>query len=247
MKRSSDLALENFGSAAAESAFRHEKIHRRGFAVLRVQNTDGAYRTILSGRIWQSSQQERRELVLLASELLRELLPSAVSRVLIAGIGNPDIACDALGPRFCRRILVTGEDSGIGVHTFVCTPSVPARTGFDTALLLRSLADGLHPDAMIACDSLAAASREHLSTVIQIGTGGISPGSAMTHTTGEISSRTMPCPVVTIGVPAAVSTEVLTGEDESEPLLVTCADSDVITDCYASILAGAVNACLFGK
>ena len=48
-------------------------------------------------------------------------------------------------------------------------------------------------------------------------------------------------------LPAFAGTEVLTEEDETEPLLVTRADSDVITDCYASILAGAINACLFGK
>ena len=112
---------------------------------------------------------------------------------------------------------------------------------------VRALADLLCPDLIITADALAARSRERLHTVIQITDTGITPGSALSHTNEEISRRTMPCPVLSIGIPTVISTAALTGEDETEPMFVTRADSDRITDRCASVLAGAVNAAVFGK
>ena len=75
---------------------------------------------------------------------------------------------------------------------------------------------------------------------------GITPGSALSHTKSAISSETMPCPVVTVGVPTVISTSSM-ADDSGEPLLVTRAQSDIITDCYASIIAAAVNSVIYGK
>jgi spore protease len=129
---------------------------------------------------------------------------------------------------------------------YVICPMTEAKTGIDTAVYIRAIAEAVHPEVIIAADALCAKSRERLQTVIQISDCGITPGSALSRTKGEISSSTMPCPVVTIGVPTVISTESMDG-DAGEPLLVTRAESDLITDCYSSIIAGGIHSAIYGK
>lgn len=248
MQRHSDLAVEHFGFAAPAHAVPIGESIRSGFPVLTSFLPDGCYHTVVSGRIWLESAEVRRRLVRVCAAILREMTGEC-RRVLFAGIGNPDIPSDALGAKACSRILVTGESSDTP-SVFAVQPGTASRTGIDTAAVIRCIAAEIRPDVIIAADALAAKSRSRLQTVLQITDTGITPGSAIAHTAQEISRRTMPCPVLSIGVPTVISSAALTESDENpddEPLLVTRADSDIITDCWASVISGAVNAAVFGK
>lgn len=241
-RRTSDLADENFGFAAPAEGTKVSRRASWGFPVAVSETPSGSYRTIISGRIWESDSMTRRSLVRAAAECISEYAGHR-RRCLVCGIGNPDIPADALGTLVCSRVAA-GHDSPSPIFT-VC-PMTQSRTGIDTAVFIRAIADAVHPDLIIACDALCAKSRERLQTVIQISDCGITPGSALSRTKGEISSATMPCPVVTVGVPTVISTASMDpGTDE--PLLVTRAESDIITDCYASVIAGSINLALFGK
>lgn len=241
-QRLSDLAVENFGFALpAHSSVVTEKT-QNGFTILHAQHEAGEYHTVVSGKIWQESSDVRRKLLNAVADILREKIGKS-SRVLFCGIGNPAVPSDSLGAKIAGKLIVTGE-----AHTpsvFAIRPSIPAHTGIDTADFLRCIAEMLSPDVIIAADALAARSRERLQTVIQIADA-LTPGSALAHTSGEISGRTMPCPVISIGVPTVISTAALS-ESDDEPLLMTRAESDIITDCYASVIGGAINSALFGK
>jgi len=242
IRRTSDLADENFGFAAPAEG---TKISRRaswGFPVGVFETASGSYRTIVSGRIWESDSMTRRSLVRAAAECIGEYAGHR-RRCLVCGIGNPDIPADALGTLICSRVAAA-HNSPAPIFT-VC-PMTQSRTGIDTAVFIRAIADAVHPDLIIACDALCAKSRERLQTVIQISDCGITPGSALSRTNGEISSATMPCPVITIGVPTVISTASM-DPCTDEPLLVTRTESDIITDCYATVIAGAINLALFGK
>lgn len=245
MKRHSDLAVEHFGFSSPSHAEPFRETITDIFPVLTASLPEGCYHTVISGKIWLESAEVRRRFVRAAAEVFDEILPSR-RRILFAGIGNADIPSDALGAKVCRRILVTGE-SAVPPSVFAVQPGTQSRTGIDTARIIRCIADEIRPDVILVTDALAAKSPERLHTVLQISDAGIIPGSAASHTAEEISSRTMPCPVISLGVPTVISTAALIGEAEEEPLFVTRADSDIITDCWASIIGGIVNTAVFGK
>lgn len=245
MTRQSDLALEHFGFAEPVHAMQTHKIVRDDFHIASATLPNGLYHTILAGRIWLETAEFRRRLAHVTADLLYNMMGSCC-RILVAGIGNPDVPSDALGNRACRRILVTGESSE-SPSLFAIQPGTSSRTGFDTAILLRCIANEIHPDVLIVTDALAAKSRTRLQTVLQISDAGLAPGSAIAHTAEEISRHTMPCPVISIGVPTVISTASLCKSEEEEPLLVTRADSDIITDCWASVIGHAINIAVFGK
>lgn len=241
-KRTSDLAVENFGFASPLSGTEVFQSESHGYPVLSSAVSKGTYRTVVCGKIWEADSSERRALVRASSSVLSSLTGKQ-NRWLIAGIGNPDVPSDALGSKICRRILVSRKAS---CEVFTVCPMTEARTGIDTAIFIRAIADAVHPDIIIAADALCAKSKERLQTVIQFSDCGITPGSALSHTNGAVSTETMPCPVVTVGVPTVISTSSM-ADDSGEALLVTRAQSDIITDCYASIIAAAVNSVIYGK
>lgn len=246
-KKSSDLAVENFGFAAPLHSDTVTEAVRYGFLVIRASLTDGEYHTIVSGRIWHSDVSLRRKLSSLTADILREMIGNP-QRILFCGIGNSEIPSDALGAKVAAHLIVTGETPPAGKPSvFAIRPGIIAQTGIDTSVYLRCVADEIKPDLIIIADSLAARTRERLQTVIQISDSGLTPGSALARTSGEISSHTMPCPVISIGVPTVISTAALSDKAEDEPLLVTRADSDIVTDCYASIISSALNSAIFGK
>lgn len=246
-KRSSDLAVENFGFAAPLHSDTVTETVRDGFSIIHASLPEGEYHTIVCGKIWRSQASLRRRLSSLTADILRETIGNP-KRILFCGIGNPEIPSDALGAKIADRLIVTGETPPPGSPSvFAIKPGIAAQTGIDTSVYLRCVADVIKPDMIIVADSLAARTRERLQTVIQISDSGLTPGSALSHTSGEISRRTMPCPVLSIGVPTVISTAALSDEAEDEPLLVTRADSDIVTDCYASILSSALNSAIFGK
>lgn len=240
--RISDLAAEDFGFSAPVTGMKTSHSTSYGFPVMTSELSGGTYHTVVCGRIWEGDAMTRRALVQALAAQIGSFTKNR-RRCLIAGIGNPDIPADALGSKICRRIIASHDSPS---PVFVICPMTEARTGIDTAVYVRAIADAIHPDIIIAADALCARSRERLQTVVQISDCGITPGSALARTKGEISAATMPCPVVTIGVPTVISTASMDPEDD-EPLLVTRAESDIITDCYASVIAAAVNTAIFGK
>lgn len=242
MLRNSDLSVENFGLATPLHSSSATQNSIEGFNVIHSDNENGRYHTIISGKIWQATSDDRKRLLHLIAEIIRKQLSSSI-RILFCGAGNPGVSSDSLGSKIAERLIVTGEK-----HTpnlFAIRPGIPSRTGIDTAEYLRCIAEMVHPDTIIVGDSLSASSREHLQCVIQI-SDRLTPGSALAHTSGEISANTMPCPVISIGVPTVISTAVF-DSSSNETLFVTRAESDIISDCYASIIAGAINSAVFGK
>jgi len=156
------------------------------------------------------------------------------SRILCAGIGNPAVTPDSLGPR-CIANLIASPDTTPALFTL--TPDVPARTGLDTASLIRAAADLAQADCIITVDALAARSESSLASLIQITDHGTAPGSGTSESVSSaITSQTMGIPVISVGVPTVI---------ESGDLLVTPADCDFITDLFAKILSRGILCALF--
>lgn len=245
-KKTSDLAEESFGLPFPQdngfSSVREYSSH--GFTLKCASLNGYGYHTVFCGKIWTADTSKRHALCRLIAEVItgycREKKPRTV---LTVGLGSPTATADSLGPRTTERILITDSamhESGIP-KMCAMTPGVPGRTGIDTATATRAIAEQTEAELIIAVDSLSAISPDRLCTVVQITDHGVIPGSAMSHSSGEISKRTMPCPVISVGVPTVIRADLLSGSEKDRSLLVSSVDTDIAVDCYASIIGGAIN------
>jgi len=124
------------------------------------------------------------------------------SSFLVAGLGNRDITADSLGPNVAELIDI---DMDANVKPYVVIPGVMAKSGMESALIVKGVSDQVKPDVIIAIDSLAARNIKRLNRVIQIANTGINPGSGVDNHRYGINEETMGVPVIAIGVPMVVN------------------------------------------
>ena len=251
-KRKSDLAEEFFGlEPAARVHFTNTLTSEKyGFKITAASHLGYSYQTVSCGKIWLEGTEDRRRLCSLIAEIISEYRGHDRSvAILTVGLGSESVTADSLGSLAADRIAVTsGEGEKLGVSKMcVIKPGVPARTGLDTAKTVRSIAEQTEAGLIITVDSLSAISPDRLCTALQISDCGVIPGSALSHSSGEISSRTMPCPVISIGVPTVIRADLLSGNERDRGLLVSPSDIDVAVSCYASIIAGGINLAHLGN
>ncbi|MBQ2725930.1 MAG: GPR endopeptidase [Clostridia bacterium] len=199
-----------------------------GFEVFTCPENSGFCISLHTGKLQDPRKQKR------ASSALGKILAGCLTgkRILAAGIGNPLVTPDSLGPR-CISLLVPFPDTEPAL--FTTAPDIPARTGMDTALLVRGTAETARADCIITVDALAAQSEESLASAIQITDMGNTPGSGTdTAVSGEISTKTMGIPVISVGVPTVI---------DRNGLLVTNADCDSTAEIFSRVIAyGILNA-----
>ena len=255
MTRLSDCFIESREAGEAASPLRFsdpEPVWLEGFDAVRAAGERGGYHSVLCGEIWLSAPDERTRLSKALRALLsyyRRRMKSAGGSTLVAGLGTEQMAADALGPRTAARILATTaamREAGMPAICAVKT-GIPRETGMDTADLVKALAKESGADLIVTVDSLTARSRERLGTLVQVTDCGVVPGSALAHSSGEISARTMPCPVLSLGVPTVIRSDVLAGEEDADPMFVSRADTDAMVSAYARILAAAINGAFSGN
>lgn len=130
--------------------------------------------------------------------------------VLIVGLGNKTCTPDSIGPLVARKIIVTNHLYKLGLleegfrRISVIEPGVTGTTGIETQNIIKGIVNEIKPDIVIAIDSLASSSLDHVNKTIQITDAGISPGSGVGNKREEISSETLEIPVIAIGVPTVV-------------------------------------------
>ena len=220
-----DLACESV-SPAARLTEETVRIGPFPVTVTRRREEGGEHSVTLSlGRItcW-----EEGDLSPLADLLSRELRSMAASltgrpldgscRILVAGLGNPAMTPDAIGPGTVSRMTVTrhlkGYDQSLFASLGCCelsavSPDVLGQTGMEAAELVKCAVDLVHPHLVVAIDALAAADCERLSSTVQISDGGISPGAGIGNHRPAVNITTMGCPVIGIGIPTVVDSSTL--------------------------------------
>lgn len=239
-----------------------------GFSVSAADSGEGGYHSLFCGSLWLEPPGVRRRFIRALTRLLvqyrRRMGAPRSGPFLVCGVGNENAAADSLGPRAVSGVLATDplmREAGIPA---VCTvrTGVPRHTGIDTAELIGALAERTGAALIVTVDALCAKTGARLGTVAQITDCGLIPGSALRHSSGEISSRTMPCPVLSVGVPTVVRASALNREEDGgggasvpgsgaeageQPLFVTRADTDAMVACYASLIARSINAAFTGN
>lgn len=197
------------------------------------------------------------------ASMLRPLLPERGS-VLVAGLGNRVMTCDALGPLALEHLMITRHLAQAMPETFgqlrpVCAlaPGVVGTTGLESAELIRGAVKQARPSAVIAIDALAARSLERLCRTFQISDTGITPGSGACNPRQGLNEQTLGVPVIGLGVPTVVEARTLAMDlmpngrlDETNApdagMLVSPKDIDLQVAKCAKVLGYAVNLALQG-
>ena len=220
-----DLACES-PAPAAETAEETLPAGSRPVTVTRRRETDGGRSVTLTlGRITERGEGDLPVLAeLLAAELRRmaaSLLgraPDSSCRILVAGLGNPAMTPDAIGPGTVRRMTVTrhlrGYDESLFAALGCCelsaiSPGVLGQTGMESGELVKCAVSLVKPHLTVAVDALAAASCERLSSTVQINDRGVSPGAGIGNRRMAVTAETLGCPVMGVGIPTVVDSATL--------------------------------------
>lgn len=165
----------------------------------------------------------------LAQEIL-ELLPGAEQEqsILVVGLGNREVTADALGPQVVDNLFITRHIvKEYGKAAYNCErmnqisalePGVMAKTGMETAEIVKGVVAETEPDALIVIDALAARSTKRLNRTIQITNTGIQPGSGVGNHRNALTQESLGVPVIAIGIPTVVDAATIVN-DALEKLL----------------------------
>lgn len=176
---------------------------------------------------------------LLRRGLLQVLPPRG--RLLTVGLGNPDITQDSLGSA-CARLMTA--KSGTRYSLAVIETDVAAKTGLDTAGLVRAAAREFSADCVIAVDALACAEPDYIGKTVQITDAGIIPGSGTDSRNSALSRERLGIPIAALGVPTVTSLSSLTEQKRSRDYLVSTADADSLIKIWAEVIADAIECIL---
>ncbi len=176
----------------------------------------GMYITIEAPHMLEPDEDYHREISECLSEELLKMLPENKDglSVLIVGLGNREVTADALGPRVLDNLMITRHimrTYGKVAYENQCIneissiePGVMAKTGMETAEIVKGVVEETKPDVVIVVDALAARSTRRLNRTIQITNTGIQPGSGVGNHRNALTEESMGCPVFAIGVPTVV-------------------------------------------
>ena len=170
----------------------------------------------------------------------------------------------SLGPITIKKIMVTKYLKEIGllkeelrsVSSFI--PGVKGNTGLDTVEIINSLVQVSKADFIIVIDSLKTSSLKRLNKSIQLSNTGLK----IKDYDYKINSKTIGKPVISIGVPTVVDTNVIIYEslkdiiddvilknavNNNYNLMVTPKDIDFIINDLADIISYGINKVLHKK
>ncbi len=155
------------------------------------------------------------------SRELRHLLPKLQEgdTVLVAGLGNRQLSCDAVGPTAVENLLVTRHMvTGQPRHfrrllsVAAVSPGVVGQTGVETLELIAGIVHHISPAAVIVIDALCAHSHHRLCTTVQLSDTGLSPGSGVGNHRSAIDHASLGVPVIAVGIPTVIAGDTLVEE-----------------------------------
>lgn len=176
----------------------------------------GCYVTIEAPMMTEPDDNNHPEISEVIAKELIELLPErqAEKSILIVGLGNRAVTADSLGPCVTDNLLITRhivKQYGNAAYNkdkmnliSSLEPGVMAKTGMETAEIIKGVVEETRPDVLLVVDALAARSTKRLNKTIQITNTGIQPGSGVNNHRHELTKNTLNVPVIAIGVPTVV-------------------------------------------
>lgn len=236
----SGLVMEAAEQLSSKSGIKAVQKRIGGVEVTDVRVSDKAQRRIgrPAGRyITLEGGADDEGVSVLLTRALEQVLPRS-GRIFAAGLGNPDITQDSLGALVVRQLAArTGcRHSLVAMET-----DIAAKTGLDTARLVRAAARAAGADCVLVIDALACSAPRRIGKTVQVCDTGISPGSGLSAGQGEISERSTGLPVAALGVPTMAELCSVTGDKSHSGMIVTTADIDITVRRWAAAIALSVN------
>lgn len=176
----------------------------------------GCYVTIEAPEMTDPDDAYHKEISDVLARELMMLLPDheAEKSVLVVGLGNRAVTADALGPHVVDNLQITRhivkqygnaayDKEKMNLISSI-EPGVMAKTGMETAEIVKGVVEETKPDVLLVIDALAARSTKRLNRTIQITNTGIQPGSGVNNHRSELTQNSLKVPVIAIGVPTVV-------------------------------------------
>ncbi len=231
----------------------------------------GRYVMLEAEHLWQRPEGELVQICKSLERCLRHFVDRLAPRaktVLCIGLGNREIAPDALGPLAVSQLTVTRHlESGApelfsavgGLSVCAVCPGVIGQTGIETLEQVKGTVEHVHPDLVILIDALAARSANRLASSIQCSDSGLQPGSGVGNRRLAINAQTLGVPVLVVGVPTItdsstliydtleqanvtqISPQLRTILDNNKSFFVTIKNSDRAVAVLAKLIAQAIN------
>ncbi len=184
----------------------------------------GTYVTMEAPALVEPDEDYHREISESLAEELLQMIPGAEREqsVLVVGLGNREVTADALGPQVVDNLFITRHViKNYGKAAYNCKkmnlvssiePGVMAKTGMETAEIVKGVVAETRPDVLIVIDALAARNTKRLNRTIQITNTGIQPGSGVGNHRNALTEESLGVPVIAIGVPTVVDAATIVGD-----------------------------------
>lgn len=176
----------------------------------------GCYVTIEAPELVEADEDYHREISGVLARELKTLLSDCENEksILVVGLGNRAVTADSLGPHVVDNLQITRhivkqygnaayEKEKVNLVSSI-EPGVMAKTGMETAEIIRGVVEETKPDVLLVIDALAARNTKRLNRTIQITNTGIQPGSGVNNHRSELTQNTLNVPVIAIGIPTVV-------------------------------------------
>lgn len=225
----------------------------------------GTYVTLEAPEMVEPEEDYHQEISDILAREIRKLLsdPDKEQSILVVGLGNREVTADSLGPNvvdnlFINRHIVL-EYGKVAYNrskmhmVSSLVPGVMAKTGMESAEIIRGVIEQTSPDQVIVIDALAARSTKRLNRTIQITNTGIHPGSGVGNHRNALTKESLNVPVMAIGVPTVVDAATIVGDAVGEypsslselgNMYVTSKDVDFQVQQISHILCDALNKAL---
>lgn len=184
----------------------------------------GTYVTIEAPNLLEPDEDYHREISECLSQELVQMMDQEKEElsVLVVGLGNREVTADALGPQVVDNLFITRhivKEYGSAAYNkkrmnliSSIEPGVMAKTGMETAEIIKGVVVETKPDLLIVIDALAARSTRRLNRTIQITNTGIQPGSGVGNHRNALTEESLGVPVIAIGVPTVVDAATIVGD-----------------------------------
>lgn len=225
----------------------------------------GVYITLEAPAMTEPEEDYHQEISEILAREIRGILPEPdrEQSILVVGLGNREVTADSLGPNvvdnlFINRHIVReygkvayNRSKMHQVSSLI--PGVMAKTGMESAEIIKGVIGETKPDMVIVIDALAARSTKRLNRTIQITNTGIHPGSGVGNHRNAITQESLHVPVLALGVPTVVDAATIVGDalgerpvalKELNNMYVTTKDVDQQIQQISHILCDGINKAL---
>ncbi len=196
----------------------------------------GVYTTLEAPRMVEPDENYHQEISSALAKELKDIIPEVQEEqsVLIVGLGNRDVTADALGPNVADNLFITRHvvmEYGKAAYSksrmnmvSSIVPGVMAKTGMESAEIIKGVIGQTKPDVVIVVDALAARSTKRLNRTIQVTNTGIHPGSGVGNHRNALTKESLEVPVIAIGVPTVVDAATIVNDAVSGEMKVNLAE-----------------------